>query len=423
MARRGERFRDGPAMRADRASAVLVTGGSRGIGAAVARAFAAGAIASPSTTAAPRRRPRRSRGLPGEGHAVAGADLADPGAGGDGRRGGGGARRPRRLVNNAWLYERHPIAGTSYVEWQAAWARARRQRPRRRERDVVRGAHMGRPAAVGRQRRLARREPRRARAHRLRRREGGADALGQSLARELGPRGIAVMTGRPASWRPTWPRAPRGAARRDPGAEPARPRGDGRGGRRRGPYLASPEAEMASGAVLDVNGARTCGERDDPRRRRRSVPRWRRAARVASAGASSSSQRAQRGERRRPRLADGQAVGGELAHRRVGLLVGRRVAAEGMPSRSSGHAALETSAQSRPAIVVPGVVDHGGRARRSDAVRHGAVTGSTPTTGAPVPRRTAPRPPRASRRRPGTRSASNAPPARPPRRTASRSRR
>ena len=54
-----------------------------------------------------------------------------------------------------------------------------------------------------------------------------------------------------------------------------------------------------------------------------------------------------------------------------------------MPARRIGHAAAETSAQSRPAIDVPGVGTTVGSPAASEAVRHCAVSGSTPTTGTP----------------------------------------
>ena len=54
------------------------------------------------------------------------------------------------------------------------------------------------------------------------------------------------------------------------------------------------------------------------------------------------------------------------------------------PSRSVGHAVAETSAQSRPAIVVPGVGTLAGAPAASEAVRHAAVTGSTPISVMPA---------------------------------------
>src|SRR5690349_23353463 len=105
--------------------AVLVTGGSRGIGAAVAAAFAAGGDRVAVHYGRRSEEAERVRaGLAGSGHAVVGADLADPDAV---RRMVDGAADALGgidvLVNNAGVFEAHPIDATSYEEWQAAWHR------------------------------------------------------------------------------------------------------------------------------------------------------------------------------------------------------------------------------------------------------------------------------------------------------------
>jgi 3-oxoacyl-[acyl-carrier protein] reductase len=101
----------------------LVTGASRGIGAAVAHALAAAGQrvavhAGRDVTAAERVRDE----LPGSGHAVVTGDLTEP-------------RTCARvvaaaieelgeldvLVNNAGIYHGHPIEATSYPDWQRAW--------------------------------------------------------------------------------------------------------------------------------------------------------------------------------------------------------------------------------------------------------------------------------------------------------------
>ncbi len=239
--------------------AVLVTGGSRGIGAAIARAFAARgdrvAVHYGSRRAAAE---DVATALPGAGHVVVGADLGDPDAVRamvDEAASALGAIDV--LVNNAGIFEPHPIMETGYEEWQAAWRRtldvnllgvanacwcAVRHMPRGGRIVMVssRGAFRGEPAhpAYGAS-------------------KAGVVSLGQSLARALGPRGIAVTSVAP------------GFVETDMAAEALA----GEAGERRRAesplgrvataeevaaavlYLASPEATMASGAVLDVNGA------------------------------------------------------------------------------------------------------------------------------------------------------------------------
>ena len=239
--------------------AVLVTGSSRGIGAAVARAFAAAGDrvavhyvrdrgAGEETLAA----------LPGSGHLLVSGDLGDPDAVSalvdDAATGLGGLDV---LVNNAGIYVPHPVLDVSYEDWQEAWSRTLAV-------NLVGAAnaswcavrHMGRGGRIVNvgSRGAFRGEPGQPAYGAS---KAGLAALGQSLARALGPAGIAVTTVAP------------GFTETDMAAETLDgPRGDavraesplGRVARAEEVasavlYLASPEAEMVSGAVLDLNGA------------------------------------------------------------------------------------------------------------------------------------------------------------------------
>ena len=103
--------------------AVLVTGASRGIGAAVARVFSAAGDRVGLHYGSRRDAAIGVReSLPGDGHIVAGADLADPEAIRrmvDEVAGAFGGLDV--LVNNAGVFEPHAATETTYEEWQAAW--------------------------------------------------------------------------------------------------------------------------------------------------------------------------------------------------------------------------------------------------------------------------------------------------------------
>ncbi len=237
---------------------VLVTGASRGIGAATAKAFAAagdrvavhyGASASAAAEVL--------KELPGEGHVVVQADLGDPDAT---RRMVDEAAAALGgidvLVNNAAVYSAHPIRSTSYEDWQQAWADTlgvnligaanacwcavqHMSRGGRIVNVSSRGAFRGEPnqPAYGVS-------------------KAGLVSLSQSLARALGTEGIAVTAIAPG-WTTT-----------DMAADALA--GDGYDRRRlESPlervaapeevaaailYLASPAAEFATGTVLDFNG-------------------------------------------------------------------------------------------------------------------------------------------------------------------------
>ena len=238
---------------------MLVTGSSRGIGAAIAHAFAANgdrvAIHYSSSSDLAH---AVHRALPGAGHTIVHANLAD-------------ADSVRTmvddvaqqlgsvdvLVNNAGIFIPHPIDETSYEEWQRAWEQTLAV-------NLIGAAnatwcavrHMGRGGRIINvsSRGAFRGEPSQP-AYGVS--KVGLVALGQSLARALGPRGISVTTVAP------------GFADTDMAAQALA----GDGIERRSAesplgriaqveeiaaavvYLASPLAEIATGTVLDLNGA------------------------------------------------------------------------------------------------------------------------------------------------------------------------
>jgi 3-oxoacyl-[acyl-carrier protein] reductase len=238
---------------------VLVTGGSRGIGRAIVRAFAVDGdrVAIHHRVSADLAEALRAE-LPGDGHTVVSGDVADPQAV---RRFVDAAAEALGgldvVVNNAAVFPRHPITETSYEEWQAAWRRTidvnltgpanvawcavRHLRPGGRIVNVSsRGAFRGEPKqpAYGAS-------------------KAGLNALTQSLALALGPYGIAVTAVAPGFVETDMSnehlKSPRGDEIRaqSPFNRVARPEEVAAAVR----YLASPEAEWSSGAVLDLNGA------------------------------------------------------------------------------------------------------------------------------------------------------------------------
>jgi NAD(P)-dependent dehydrogenase (short-subunit alcohol dehydrogenase family) len=238
---------------------VLVTGSSRGIGAAIARAFAAsGDRIAVHCSSSPAEANAVRAALPGSGHIVVQADVANA----EEVRGMVDEVVQRLggvdvLVNNAGVSVPHPIEDTSYEEWQAAWALtigvnligaanvtwcATRHMGRggRIVNVSSRGAFRGEPSqpAYGAS-------------------KAGLVAFGQSLARALGPRGIAVTTVAPG-WTATDMTAEALAA--DGGRSKAAESPLGRIAEVEEiaaavVYLASPLAEITSGTVLDLNGA------------------------------------------------------------------------------------------------------------------------------------------------------------------------
>ncbi|MGY1706919.1 SDR family NAD(P)-dependent oxidoreductase [Geodermatophilus sp. SYSU D00697] len=245
----------------DESRPVLVTGGSRGIGRAIAHAFAARGDRVAVHWGSSRERAEQVLAeLPGDGHVLVQADLADADAVGrmvdEAAAALGGLRV---LVNNAGVFTAHPPLSTSYEQWQAAWSRTLavnlvgaanatfRAVPHLRAAGggaVVnvssRGAFRGEPdtPAYGAA-------------------KAGLNAFGQSMALALAPHGIAVGTVAPGFVQ----------------TEMAREVLDGPGGdavRAQSPYgrvarpeevasavlwLASPDARFSTGTIIDVNGA------------------------------------------------------------------------------------------------------------------------------------------------------------------------
>jgi 3-oxoacyl-[acyl-carrier protein] reductase len=241
--------------------AVLVTGASRGIGRAIAVAFA-----NLGDRVAVHHRDSAALAaevlgeLPGTGHTVLQADLADADAVrqavDDACETLGGLDV---LVNNAGVFLAHPITEVSYPEWQEAWRAtlgvnligaanvtwcAVQHMIAAGGGRIVnvssRGAFRGEPGqpAYGAS-------------------KAGLNAFGQSLARALAPYGIAVSSVAPGfvdtDMAASHLAGPGGDAIRaqSPFGRVARPEEIAAAV----VYLASPEAEWASGTILDLSGA------------------------------------------------------------------------------------------------------------------------------------------------------------------------
>jgi len=242
------------------ARAVLVTGASRGIGRAVARAFAerGDRVAVHHRDSAGLAAEVLAE-LPGGGHTIVAADLADPDA----------TRRMVEaavadlggldvLVNNAGVYLWHPVTEVSYEQWQDIWRQTLAvnltgaanvtwcavQHMRHTGGRIVnvssRGAFRGEPRhpAYGAS-------------------KAGLNAFGQSMARALAPLGISVATVAPGYVDTEMAAEDLDSARGDeiraqsPFNRVATPEEIAAAV----VYLASDEAEWASGSVLDLNGA------------------------------------------------------------------------------------------------------------------------------------------------------------------------
>ena len=241
--------------------AVLVTGGSRGIGAAIARAFAEqGDRVAVHYGASAEKAEAVRASLAGEGHVTVQADMARPD---DVRAAVDSAAdqlgRLDVLVNNAGVFLAHPPLSTSYDDWQATWSQTLTTNltgaanatfcaiPHLRAAEggaVVnvssRGAFRGEPNCPA-----------------YAASKAGMNAFGQSMALVLAPYDISVATVAPGFVE----------------TEMAREVLDGAGGddvRAQSPFgrvahpeevaaavvwLASPGARYSSGTIIDVNGA------------------------------------------------------------------------------------------------------------------------------------------------------------------------
>ncbi|OKI05027.1 3-oxoacyl-ACP reductase [Streptomyces sp. CB02923] len=241
---------------------VLVSGASRGLGRAVAHAFAENGDRVAVHYGSRRADAEETlAALPGSGHVLLGADLADP-AGAAALVGAavealGGIDV---LVNNAAVNTPHPPATTPYDAWTAAWQQHVAV-------NLLGTAHLSHGAAqamiaqgtggrivnIG-SRGAFRGEPDHPAYGAT---KAAVHALGQSLAVALAPHGIAV-----ASVAPGFIDTDR-VSHRLTGAEGTAIRAQSPFGRVAAPeeiaaavrWLSSPEAQWSSGAVLDLNGA------------------------------------------------------------------------------------------------------------------------------------------------------------------------
>lgn len=246
-------------------SCALITGGSRGIGAAISRALAARgdhiAVHYQSNVAAAE---ALLEELPGEGHVLLAADLADESAVAElVNRAVESLGTVDVLVNNAGIYVERPIEQTSYKDWNANWREVigvnllgaaavtwqvvdhlvnREQGPEGGRIVMVgsRGAYRGEPTAPA-----------------YGASKAGLHALTQSLAVALAPRGIVVNGVAP------------GFVATDmtehllsgPAGDGIRAQSPfGRAGKSTDiaaavAWLSSAEAQWTGGAILDANGA------------------------------------------------------------------------------------------------------------------------------------------------------------------------
>ncbi len=240
---------------------VLVTGGSRGIGAAVARVFAEDGDRVAVHYGRNRQAAQQTADeLPGGVHLVVQAELADAEAvramvdhAADGLGG------LDVLVNNAGIFTAHPPLTTSYEHWQQAWARTLGV-------NLVGAANttfcavphllaVGGGAIVNVSSRGAFRGEPDNPAYGAS--KAGLNAFGQSMALALAPHGISVGTVAPGFVQTEMAKEVLDGAQGDavraqsPFGRVARPEEVAAAVW----WLASPQARFASGTIIDVNGA------------------------------------------------------------------------------------------------------------------------------------------------------------------------
>jgi len=242
--------------------AVLVTGAARGIGRAIAEAFAGqGDRVAIHYRSSPGQAAAVLAGLPGRGHLLVPADLADPQA----------VRQMVDqactalggldvLVNNAGVFTAHPVTEVTYEQWQAAWQHTLAVNLTGAAnvtwcavQHMIAGSGGGRIINVS-SRGAFRGEPGQPAYGAS---KAGLNAFGQSLAVALAPHRIAVATVAPGFVDTDM------AARHLTGPAGDEIRAQSPFGRVARPeeiaaavvYLAATGSEWASGAVLDLNGA------------------------------------------------------------------------------------------------------------------------------------------------------------------------
>jgi 3-oxoacyl-[acyl-carrier protein] reductase len=241
--------------------AVLVTGSSRGIGRAIARAFAERGDRVAVHWGVSREQAEQVLAeLPGKGHVLVQADMTDPAAvGAMVDRAAADLDGLDVLVNNAGVFTAHPPLETSYTQWQAAWSQTLAVNLVGAANATFRAVpHLiaaGGGAVVNVSARGAFRGEPDTPAYGAS--KAGLNALAQSMALVLAPHGISVTCVAPGHVQTEIPDemldGPSGDAIRAQSPFGRVARADEVAAAVL--WLASPEARFASGTIVDVNGA------------------------------------------------------------------------------------------------------------------------------------------------------------------------